>query len=284
MKVKRDSLDPIYRQIAALLRRRIETGEVKPGLPIPPESELIRTLKVSRVTVRQAVDLLVSEGLVVRKQGKGTFVCPPKIRENLHSLQGLAELLAAHGSDQSMEVVSYAYVPADGTLARALAVPLASEVLQIKRRHCLKGVPVAIAHIYLRKEFGEQIRKEEISSTPIYSLLHQKFQIRIKRATEVIRATLSDRDTAALLDISRGMPLLMIERITYSSNEEPVEYIVFFHRHDSYEITVELYRESTTHDLTGSNARTRLTTRLSEAAYPGERTTNHLPQLQAEKV
>lgn len=283
MKVKRESLDPIYRQIADLLRCRIETGEIKPGMPIPPESELIRTLKVSRVTVRQAVDLLVSEDLVVRKQGKGTFVCPPKIRENLHSLQGLAELLATRGSDQSMEVVSCAYVSADENLARALSVPLASEVMQIKRRHCLKGVPIAIAHIYLRKEFGEQISQEEISSTPIYSLLNQKFQVQIKRATEVIRATTSDRDTAALLGIPRGMPLLRIDRITYSSNEEPVEYIVFFHRHDSYEITVELYRESTTNVRAGSNARTRLTARLSEVAYSGDQTTAHLPRSQADK-
>jgi GntR family transcriptional regulator len=272
MKVQRDSLDPLYRQIAGTLRTRILEGRLTPGTTIPPESELIRTLKVSRVTVRQAIDLLVSEGLVARKQGKGTFVCPPKIRENLQSLQGLAEVLAARGDEQSMEVVSHAFVTADERLAQMLAVPVGSEVLEIKRRHCLKGVPVALAHIYLGKEFGSRIRKEEIATTPIYRLLKDKFHVMVKRATETIRATAADRDTSALLGVARGMPLLMVDRVTYSTEERPVEYIVFFHRHDTYEITVELHREPAPGVGSEVSGLTRVSARLSDAS-PGLRKT-----------
>ena len=277
MKVKRESQDPIYRQIADILRRRIEVGELKVGMPIPAESELIRTLKVSRVTVRQSVDLLVSEGLVVRKQGKGTFVCAPKIRESLQYLRGLAELLAERGRDQSMEVLSYDFIAADEKIARALTVPTGSDVLQIKRRHCLKGVPIALAHIYLRKEFALGIRKDEMSSVPIYTLLNRKFQIQIKRATEVIRAAAADTDTAKLLGISRGMPLLVVDRITYSTAEEPVEYIIFRHRHDSYEITVELQRDAPNTARNGSGSLAQVSARLPGSAVKGDPLTAEAP-------
>lgn len=266
MKVRRDSLDPLYRQIAETLRTSILQGRLAPGTAIPPESELIRTLKVSRVTVRQAIDLLVSEGLVARKQGKGTFVCPPKIRENLRSLQGLAELLAARGGEQSMKVVSHSFVPADERLAQMLAVPIGSEVLEIKRLHCVKGVPVALAHIYLGKEFGSQIREEEVSSTPIYSLLKDKFHVMVKRATETLRATAANRDTSMLLGIPRGMPLLMVDRVTYSTEEHPVEFIVFFHRHDTYEVTVELHRDPGPGTGSGMSGLARVSARLSGAS------------------
>lgn len=244
MQVQRTSLDPMYRQIADILRRRIEEGQLGPGMAIPPESELIRTLDVSRVTVRQAIDLLVSEALVVRKQGKGTFVCPPRIREDLRSLHGLAELLAARGAEQSMEVVAFGWVAAPSRVAEALGLPAGTQVLRIKRRHWLQGVPVAIAEIYLDQAFGERIERAELASTPIYALLEQRCQVRIKRAGEVIRAEAADRDTALLLAVPRGLPVLAVCRTTYSAEERPVEYIEFRHRHDSYEIAVELQRDS----------------------------------------
>ena len=244
MKVKRASPDPMYRQIAAILRGRIEEGRLRAGMAIPPESELMRTLGVSRVTVRQAIDLLVSETLVARKQGKGTFVCPPKIREDLRSLHGLAELLAARGADQSMEVLSYAFVPADARLAGALDLAEGAEVLRVLRRHHLKGVPVALAEIYLDAAFGRRLEREELASTPVYALLASRCDVQVKRATEVIRAAAADREGAALLGVPRGQPLLVVERITYSTAHRPVEFIVFRHRHDAYEITVELQRDS----------------------------------------
>jgi len=250
MKVQRTSLDPMYRQIADLLRQRIEVGQLLPGMAIPPESELIRTLDVSRVTVRQAIDLLVSEALVVRKQGKGTFVCPPRIREDLRSLQGLAELLAARGAEQSMEVVGFGWVAAPAHVAEALGLTAGAQVLRIRRRHWLKGVPVAVAEIYLDQACGARIEREELASTPIYTLLEQRCQVRIKRAGETIRAEAADRDTADLLNLPRGVPVLAVRRTTYSAEELPVEYIEFRHRHDSYEIAVELQRDSAiTHEV-----------------------------------
>jgi GntR family transcriptional regulator len=268
--VCRESPEPIYRQIADLLKKQIESGQIKVGFPIPPESELVETLQVSRVTVRQAIDLLVSEQLVMRKQGKGTFVRPPKIQEDLQSLKGLAELLAAHGSDQTMQVCMINRVQADERLAKALGLGTAEEVLEIKRRHCFQGVPVAVARIYLPGDLSDGIREEDVSSTPIYTLLKRQHGIEVKRAKEVISATAANRELASLLNVPRGMPLLRVERVTYSTEERPIEFIVLHHRSDSYEITVDLNRERSLDGPREPKALALLSTHLSAAAEPAE--------------
>ncbi len=147
--MERECATPLYQQLATSLRQQIERGRLKPGAALPPESELTRKYRVSRITARKALELIAGEGLIVRKQGKGTFVCPPKIQQDLQSLQGFAELMARRGQDQAMQVIAFERVPADPIVAQALRVPDGQNVLRIKRRHILKGSPVALAVIYL---------------------------------------------------------------------------------------------------------------------------------------
>ncbi|MBI5302646.1 MAG: GntR family transcriptional regulator [Chloroflexi bacterium] len=245
MKITRDSAFPLYQQLASALRHQIETGKLKPGAMLPPESILTRQFQVSRITARQALDLLVAEGLIIRKQGKGTFVCPPKIQQDLSSLRGFAELMATRGAEQKMQVLAFEMVLPDQRVAESLRVTSGEQVLRIKRRHLLKGNPIAYAIIYLPRELGQRFTINQVSQTPIYSLLTEKARVEIKRATQVVRAIGADQDAATVLKLPRGAPVMMVERITYARDEKPVEYILFFHRGDSYELTAELNREPT---------------------------------------
>ncbi len=243
MKVERASVVPLYRQLASTLRHEIESGKFKPGAPLPPESELTRKFHISRITVRQALHLIASEGLIERKQGKGTFVRTPKIQQNLDTLQGFAELMEAHGHDQAMHVVAMGQVPADARVAQVLHLQKGQSVVRILRRHLLKDNPIAYAVIYLPWQLGQLFTAEQVSTTPIYTLLTLNAHVEIKRATQIIRALVADPETASLLGVRKGAPVMMIERTTYSSDEMPVEYILLFYRGDSYELAVELHRD-----------------------------------------
>ncbi len=240
--VRHDAATPLYEQVAEVLRQQIHAGELRPGAAIPPESELTARFKVSRVTARKALDLLVEEGLIVRRQGKGTFVTGGKIQHDLHTLRGFAELMAERGNEQAMEVIEFGFIEADARVARSLQADAGASVLRACRRHLLRGTPIAYAVIYVPHALGRRLTRDEVSTAPIYALLEEKAGISIRRATQVIRAVAADQLTARQIGLPRGAPVMMIERVTYSSEDVPVEYIVFFYRGDRYELAAELFR------------------------------------------
>jgi GntR family transcriptional regulator len=243
MTVDRDLPVPLYEQVADELRRSITSGALAPGAALPPESTLIATFAVSRVTARKALDILVDDGLIVRKQGKGSFVAPPKIQQDLHSLRGFAEVMAERGQAQTMEVQEFGMVPADHRVSRALGVGIDDHVLRINRRHLLSGEPIAFAVIYLPARLGTLLTFDDVSATPIYTLLEHKAQVEIKRATQVVRAIPADPLISRYLGVRRLSPVMMIERVTYSTTEQPVEFILFWYRGDRYELAIELFRD-----------------------------------------
>ncbi len=243
MQLGRDLAIPLYEQLASELRRQIETGKLKPGGALAPESALVAKFKVSRVTARKALDLLVDDGLIVRRQGKGTFVAPPKIRQDLHTLRGFAEVMAERGRAQVMQVVEFGIVRADTRVARALGVAVGDGVLRINRRHLLSDDPIAFAIIYIPAALGSSFAFDEVSTTPIYTLLAQKAHIEVKRATQVVRAIAADIATAKALGLPKSAPVMMVERVTYSTEEKPVEFILFSYRGDRYELAMELFRD-----------------------------------------
>ncbi len=242
MKMERDSLTPLYSQLAAALRRQIEAGDFEPGSAIPAESELVRRYQVSRITVRKALDVLVKEGLIVRQQGKGTFVRPTLLEESLTSLQGFAELMVSTHPEQVMEVPVFEFIPAPEAVAAALDLDDDAYVLHIERRHILEGVPIAYATIFLPASLGRALTVDDVCTTPIYTLITERAGLTIKRAAQTIRAVSANEEVAAALDVPPGAPLLSVHRITYSTEETPVEYIELLYRGDRHELALELYR------------------------------------------
>jgi GntR family transcriptional regulator len=243
MKIKRDHATPLYEQLADGLRQQIASGKLKPGALLAPESALVAKHQVSRVTARKALDLLVDEGLIVRRQGKGTFIAPPKIQQDLQTLRGFAEVMAERGRDQVMQVIEFGFVNADAQVARALRVPQGERVLRIKRRHLLRDDPIAFALIYVPAALGATFTLDQVAATPIYTLLTQNARVEIKRATQIVRAIAADAPIAKLLALAKAAPVMMVERVTYSTQEKPVEFILFYYRGDRYELAVELFRD-----------------------------------------
>lgn len=240
--MERNSLTPLYKQLASALRRRIEAGEFNSGEAIPAESQLVQSYQVSRITVRKALDLLVNDGMIVRQQGKGTYVRPSLIKETLTSLQGFAEVMVDTHPEQVMEVIAFEFIQASQAAAKALAVKEEARLLRIVRRHILDGSLLAHATIFLPYDLGRLLTVDEVSTTPIYKLLQEKGGVSIKRATQTIRAVVANADMAAALQTSVGSPLLSVNRRTFSAQEIPVEYIELLYQGNRHEFALELYR------------------------------------------
>ena len=219
------TFSPLYRQIKTLILQGLASGEWRPGESIPSEAELAVRFNVSQGTVRKAIDEMAAENLLVRKQGKGTFV-------------------ASHNDPRAF-FRFLRIVPMDGTLAFPLSVPLecwrakagveASRTLQISVgapiiivRRLLKfsGKPVVVDEIYLPGEIFQGLTLEVLQDYQgsIYSLFETRFGVRMIRAEEHIRAVAADRASAELLKVAEGSPLLSVERTTYTYSDKPVEW------------------------------------------------------------
>jgi len=243
MKIERDSLTPLYKQLATRLRRQIESEDFGPGDMIPAESELVRQYQVSRITVRKALDTLRKEGLIVSQQGKGTFVRPSLLEENLTSLQGFAELMVSEHPEQIMKVSVFEFIRTPQNVSIALELNADEYVLRIERKHILEETPIAYATIFLPASLGRSLTIDDVATTPIYTLIRERTELAIERATQTIRAISADEEMTAALDVSMGTPLLSIHRITYSSQKTPIEYIELAYRGDRHELALELYRD-----------------------------------------
>lgn len=219
------TFSPLYRQIKELILDALESGEWRPGQMIPSEQELASRYGVSQGTVRKAIDELAVDNLLIRKQGKGTYV-------------------ASHNDPRAM-FRFLRLVPLDGDLTHPKSVPLdcwrakagqeASRMLQIEQgapiiivRRVLEfaAKPVVIDEIYLPGEVFQGLSGELLKDWhgSLYSLFETNFGVRMIRAQERIRAVAADRNTSETLQLTEGTPLLSVERVTYTYGDRPVEW------------------------------------------------------------
>ncbi|MBI4277750.1 MAG: GntR family transcriptional regulator [Armatimonadetes bacterium] len=229
MALLRESPVPLYLQLMELLQQRIERGELQLGDRLPTEEELARTYNISRVTVRTAISALVEKNLLVRRQGKGTFVAPPRIEQELDFLRNLHEMLEAKGLKASVELLRLdrAYA-APAAVAGPLQVAAAEPVIRITRRHLVGQQPAVFAVIYLAPWCGRFLTTEALRRTSAYTLI-EGGGVTIALARQRISAVGADDEAAAALEIDRGNPVLLVENTGVTEDGRPVDYSQLFY-------------------------------------------------------
>ncbi len=215
---------PLYRQIKSLLVQRLRQGEWKPGEVIPSEHELAARFQVSQGTVRKAVDELAAENLLVRRQGKGTFVATH------HEPRAQFRFLRLAPDEGELEPAQSAFLdcrrcraPAD--VARQLQLRASEQVVYIRRVLRMGEAPVVVDDIWLPAALFRGLTAERLGQYrgPLYGLFETEFGTRMIRADERIRAVPAADDIAALLSVAPGTPLLLVDRVTYTYEDRPVE-------------------------------------------------------------
>lgn len=215
---------PLYRQIRELIVAGMERGEWKPGELIPSEIELAARFQVSQGTVRKAVDELAAENLLLRRQGKGTFVATHHEPLAQHRFLRLVADGGTVPTTQS-RFLECRRERAPAPMAAPLRLKIGAALLYVRRLLLLDGEPAVLDDIWLPGTAFKGLTAARLAGYrgPLYGLFETEFGVRMIRADERIRAVAAEPPAAALLGIASGAPLLQIERLSFTYGDRPVE-------------------------------------------------------------
>ena len=232
------AFSPLYQQIKVLILKSLQAGEWKPGDLIPSEMDLAARFRVSQGTVRKAIDELAAENLVIRRQGKGTFVATHSAQQVQYRFLRLMPDNGDLGSEGPAErqIVDCKRLRAPADIARSLALQTGDAVLQLRRVLAFKGTPTIVEDAWLPGGPFKGLTAERLASYggPMYALFETEFGVHMVRAEEKIRAIGADEVASKLLSLPQGAPLLSVERVAYTYNDVPMELRRGLYRTDAH--------------------------------------------------
>ncbi len=235
------TFSPLYRQIKDLIMRSLESGEWGPGDGIPSESELAVRFGVSQGTVRKAIDEMAAENLLVRRQGKGTFVATHSDPRSFFRFLRLAPNEGDLQVSQSIPLECWR-AKAGPDVARILGLESGAPIIILRRLLKFNDEPVVFDEIYLPGVLFPDLSLDILKSgeKSLYSFFESHYGVRMIRADERLRAVPADRVSAELLKVPEGSPLLLVERVTYTYGNKPVEWRRGFYHTQNYHYHNEL--------------------------------------------
>jgi GntR family transcriptional regulator len=231
---------PAYKRIHSAIRRRIESGEIRPGAAVTSERELARIHKVSLMTARHALVSLEREGLVERRRGVGTFVSPPKIHFN--KLMSYTELMASRGLLARSKIVYAGVVKADYEISARLSAPPTSPLTKIERVRLAADEPFALETFFLLANDFPGIANAPLERSSLFAALKNDYGVELAYADEEIDVTVTDVRTAELLAVPVGDPLLRISQVFYITKCKAVMYGTGLYLHGRHALAIRRFR------------------------------------------
>ena len=217
------AFSPLYRQIKQLIITSLQAGEWKAGDAIPSEQDLAGRFGVSQGTVRKAIDEMAAENLLVRRQGKGTYVATHAEQKVQYRF---LRLMADEGPVAlERQLLDCKRQRAPAAIARRLQMRAGEPMVEVRRLLHSKGQPVVLDDIWLPGDLFRGLTTELLNQHkgPFYELFETEFGVHMIRAEEKIRAVAADAESAALLQLPLGAPLLSVERLSFTYGDKPVE-------------------------------------------------------------
>ena len=232
------AFSPLYQQIKGLILQSLQSGEWKPGETIPSEMDLAARYRVSQGTVRKAIDELAADNLVVRRQGKGTFVATHAEQQVQFRFLKLVPDSGTPGSEGPAErdIIDCRRVRANADIARLLGLRTCDAVVQARRVLSFAGTPTIVEDLWLPAAPFKGLTAERLADYhgPMYALFETEFNVRMVRAEEKIRAVPASDGREVLLKVAQGTPLLSVERLAYTYNDVPMELRRGYYRTDTH--------------------------------------------------
>lgn len=219
--LKQDAITPLYVQLMEELETSIRNGVYKPGDKIMTEAEMAKEYGVSLITVRKAVGSLMEKGLVVRKQGKGTFVTKPKYSRNMKKLQSFTEMCEQMGVKPGAQVLENRLIMADKKVADRLGIEPGSNVVYISRLRLADGEPVQVEKSYFPLKYAFLL-EEDLNNGSMFECLKEKAGAKVASSEKMIELCRATAKEAALMDVKKGDYLLFVKSTAYDENGEPM--------------------------------------------------------------
>jgi GntR family transcriptional regulator len=238
--INRTSKVPLYHQLYEIFTERIDSGYWKPGEMIPPESELGDQYQVSRMTIRQVLDMLVNEGRIYRERGRGTFISHLTMEQAMVQIISFTEDMQRRGFNPGTKVLSAELMKADKELASKLDINQGEELARIKRLRLADGEPMSIEESYLVHSYCPGILGHDFARNSLRITLDQGYGIKLTHAKQVIKAMMPMPDLINILKLEKNIALLYIERTSYSQYNIPAEFLRLYNRGDRYHLYNDL--------------------------------------------
>lgn len=238
-----DSDIPLYTQLVGIVKRNISAGTLNTGDLLPSESELCRTFDISRSTVRQAIGALESEGLVVRKQGRGTFVAEPKVRRRTENIYSFTSEVSSMGMTPSSTLVGFEVITPTPDIVKVLELSSAeSEVYRFTRIRNVNGEPLILETSFYPKYIYPKLTRELLQTHSFYSLLYDVGVVPAN-AVDSYEAVIIGRQESELLGCKPGSCGFFVQRRTYNESGICYEFTQSLMRADRVKLDVFLHKD-----------------------------------------
>jgi GntR family transcriptional regulator len=243
LKSENTTHQPLYLQIKEALKKQILDGDYVPYERMPSESNLMKTYGVSRITVRQSLRDLHTEGLIFSSQGKGTFVSKPKAMQEVKFLEGFAEAMTPKGYEVSARLLSIREVRPNKDVQKNLNIRAKDGAIEVVRVRYLNREAVSVDTSYFPMSIGRKLFARDLCGD-IFTLLENELDIALGRADISLEARPADGDTAKLLLVKVGDPIMWVQRLTHSVDGSPIDYEYLAFRGDAYKYQFQIARNA----------------------------------------
>jgi len=236
---------PRYRQVADALAASIASGDLRPGDRVPSERVIAQRHGLSRMTARQAVELLVRRGLVYRRPGSGTYVAPERVERRLQRFAGFSEQMRDQGIEPGGRVLAVRMIDreTDPDVLDALNLTNGSRCWCIRRVRFGDGEPLVVEESHVPAALFPGLDGHDLAAGSLYELMGERYGIRPVRAHETIEPTVCEPDDARHLATRPGSPAVVVTRIAFDEGDRAVEYARDVYRGDRTRFVVDLRRD-----------------------------------------
>lgn len=233
---------PAYAQIAAAIKEVLRSGVFPPGSPLPPERVLCEQFGVSRMTMREANDVLEREGYIERHAGRGTFVAPHRILKRQQEMRSFSEEMLARGARPATTLLSFRTLHPGSAAAEFFGLPQSEWVYEIQRVRLSDDVPIAFEIVQIPCFLCKGLDHFNLTDHSLYRILEEHYGLQLGHRTEEISALRPNRLQKRLLQLPSSAAVLVVKGKGYTTNDTPVEFGLTAYRGDMYTASVRSVR------------------------------------------
>ncbi len=237
LKLDKQSFQPLYLQLEAILRDQIEKGVINPGDRLPPENALAAEYGISRMTARRATEALVTDGILIRQPGKGTFVADDKVPFMASTLSSFSGTMRGLGLAVMSKVIELDRVEPPPKVMRDLQLQPGALAAFLRRVRYINGEAIAIMSSYMPASYFQALQEADLSHQPITQVMEAASDLKIVKADDYLEASLARPEEADLLDIRVGAPVFLGRGILYEAGGMPVRSSKVVYRGDRFRIS-----------------------------------------------
>jgi GntR family transcriptional regulator len=233
---------PLYQQLSDSLRRQVLGANWPSDSAIPSERELMRLTGLSRMTVRQAIDSLTREGLLTRIHGRGTFIVPERVEQDMRGVYSFTSRILAQGRTPSTHVIEAIQRRANHEAARELQLPPDANVYRLTRLRCIDGEPAVVDIVKIPADRCPGLLNHDLTKS-LYAILTEQYNVPPLRSTDTLEATGAPREVADRLSIRPGAPVTLMHRLATTHGDVPIELTEEYARPDRLRYRMRLYAD-----------------------------------------